>query len=126
PALPDKLDSLDLELSTELSSSHHYLRLHETPKLGVHQTGSSSMQPMLRFEATAQLHVLISDLRRRVQLLDADIEEEERKSRVFNPANHSYPMLALSLRERRDNLQTTVATLQKQLTILPPASERAA
>ncbi|MDH2357913.1 hypothetical protein QCM80_46745, partial [Bradyrhizobium sp. SSUT112] len=42
PALPDKLDSLDLELSTELSSSHHYLRLHETPKLGVHQTGSSS------------------------------------------------------------------------------------
>ncbi|MCK1707912.1 MULTISPECIES: hypothetical protein [unclassified Bradyrhizobium] len=84
------------------------------------------MQPMLRFEATAQLHALISDLRRRVQLLDADIEEEERKSRVFNPANHSYPMLALSLRERRDNLQTTVATLQKQLTILPPASERAA
>jgi hypothetical protein len=31
------------------------------------------------------------------------------------------------LRERRDNLQTTVATLQKQLeTILPAASERAA
>jgi hypothetical protein len=34
-------------------------------------------------------------------------------------------MLALTLRERRDNLRTTVATLQKQLeTILP--SERAA
>jgi chromosome segregation ATPase len=87
------------------------------------------MQPMPRFEATAptKLHALISDLRRRVQFLDADIEEEERKSRVFDPANHSYSMLALTLRERRGNLQTTVATLQKQLeTVLHPASERAA
>jgi hypothetical protein len=87
------------------------------------------MQQMPRFDATAptKLHALISDLRWRVQLLNADIVEEERKSRIFDPANHSYPMLALTLRERRDNLQTTVATLQKQLeTILPPASERAA
>ncbi|MGY4496084.1 hypothetical protein ACVWYH_000011 [Bradyrhizobium sp. GM24.11] len=87
------------------------------------------MQPMPRFEATAptQLHALISDLRWRVQLLDADIEEEERKSRVFDPASYSYSKLALTLRERRDNLQTAVTTLQKQLkTILPPASERAA
>jgi hypothetical protein len=42
PALPDKLDRLDLELSTELSSPHDHLRLNETPKLGVHQTGNSS------------------------------------------------------------------------------------
>jgi hypothetical protein len=85
------------------------------------------MQPMPHFKANAKLDALISDLRWRVQLLDADIEEEERKSRVFDPANHSYPMLALTLRERRDNLQTTVATLQKQLeTILLPGSERAA
>jgi len=60
-------------------------------------------------------------------MVEADIEEEERKSRVFDPANHSYSMLALTLRERRDNLQTTVAALQKQLkTIVPPTSERAA
>lgn len=87
------------------------------------------MQPMPRFEATAptQLHALISDLRWRVQLLDADIVLEGRRSRVFDPASHSYSMLALTLRERRDNLQTTVTTLQKQLkSILPPASERAA
>lgn len=49
------------------------------------------MQPMPRFETTAptRLHALISDLRWRVQLLDADIEEQERKSRVFEPASHS-------------------------------------
>src|ERR1700716_2926693 len=47
PALPNQPDRLDLELSTKLSSPHDYLRLHETPKLGVHQTGSSSRAPPL-------------------------------------------------------------------------------
>jgi hypothetical protein len=42
PAFPDKLDRLDLELSTELPSLHDNLRLDKTPNLGVHQTGSSS------------------------------------------------------------------------------------
>src|SRR5215469_8347500 len=43
PTLPDQLDSLKLELSTEPSSLHGTLRLHETPNRGVHQTGSSSV-----------------------------------------------------------------------------------
>lgn len=37
-----QLDRLKLELATEPSSLHGYLRPHETPNLGVHQTGSSS------------------------------------------------------------------------------------
>src|SRR3979411_383201 len=48
PALPNQPDRLDLELSTKLSSPHDYLRLHETPKLGVHQTGRSSSNPSSR------------------------------------------------------------------------------
>jgi hypothetical protein len=83
------------------------------------------MQPMPHFKANAKLDALISDLRWRVQLLDADIEEEERKSRVFNRANPSYSRLALTMRERRDNLQTTVAALQKQLeTLMSVTNER--
>ena len=82
------------------------------------------MQPTSRFEATAatQLHALISDLRWRVQLLDADIAEEERKAGVCDAADLTYPMLALTLRARRDNLLATVSTLQSQLdSIAPPA-----
>ena len=82
------------------------------------------MQPTSRFEATAatQLHALISDLRWRVQLLDADILEEERKAGISDAADLTYPMLALTLRARRDNLLATVTTLQKQLdAIAPPA-----
>jgi hypothetical protein len=75
------------------------------------------MQPMSRFEATAttQLHALISDLKWRIQLLDADVQEEERKAGVSDPANHAYPILAQTLRARRDNLLATITTLQKQL-----------
>jgi len=82
------------------------------------------MQPTSRFEASAttQLSALISDLRWRIQLLDADISEEEHKAGVSDAADLTYPMLALTLRARRDNLFATVTTLQKQLdAIAPPA-----
>jgi hypothetical protein len=32
--------------STELTSSHDYLRLHKTPELGVHQTGKPPVSPV--------------------------------------------------------------------------------
>ncbi|MGB3446207.1 MAG: aldehyde dehydrogenase family protein [Xanthobacteraceae bacterium] len=44
PARSDQLHRLKLELPTELPSLHGNLRLHETPNLGVHQTGSSSAE----------------------------------------------------------------------------------
>jgi hypothetical protein len=83
------------------------------------------MQPMSRLEATAttQLRALIADLRWRVQLLDADIKEEERKTGVFDPASLAYPILALTLRGRRDNLQATVATLQRRLEAIVPTAD---
>lgn len=83
------------------------------------------MQQVSRFEATAvtQLHALISDLRWRVQLLDADIQEEEQKAGAFDPASPAYPMLGLTLRARRDNLIATVATLQAQLRATDPSAD---
>jgi hypothetical protein len=75
------------------------------------------MQPMSRFEATVptQLHALISDLRWRTQMLDADILEEERKAGISDPKNLAYPLLALNLRARRDNLQTSITILENRL-----------
>jgi hypothetical protein len=83
------------------------------------------MQPTSRFEATAatQLSALISDLRWRVQLLDADILEEERKAGVSDASDVTYPMMALTLRARRDNLLATVTTLQRQLDAVAPAAD---
>lgn len=72
------------------------------------------MQSTSRFEPTAslQLHALISDLQWRVQMLDADIAEEERSAGNADPGSATYSMLALALRARRDNLQTSIALLQ--------------
>lgn len=81
------------------------------------------MQPLSRFEANTptQLHALISDLKWRAQLLDADIGEEERKAGITDPANPTYPMLAITLRGRRDNLLATIAMLASKLETLAPS-----
>ncbi|WP_314962815.1 hypothetical protein [Bradyrhizobium cosmicum] len=75
------------------------------------------MQSKSRFEATAslQLHVLISDLNWRVQMLERDIAEEERNAGNADPGSPSYSMLALTLRMRRDNLRTSIAMLEGRL-----------
>ena len=75
------------------------------------------MQSTSRFEATipTQLHVLISDLRWRTQMLNADIQEEERRAGISDPNNLAYPMLAQNLRARRDNLQVSIAILESRI-----------
>ena len=86
------------------------------------------MQPTSRFEATipTQLHALISDLRWRTQMLDADILEEERKAGISDPKNLAYPMLALNLRARRDNIRMSITVLESRLEKQSTAWSRAA
>ena len=75
------------------------------------------MQSTSRFEATAslQLHVLIADLNWRLQMLERDIAEEERRSGSADPGSPTYSTLALSLRARRDNLRTSIAMLEGRI-----------
>ncbi len=51
------------------------------------------MHPTSRFEATmpTQLHALISDLRWRLRMIDADILEEERKAESAIPRTSPTP-----------------------------------
>jgi hypothetical protein len=75
------------------------------------------MQPTSRFEATipTQLHALISDLRWRIQMIEADILEDERRAGISDPKNLAYPMLAQNLRARRDNIRVSIAILESRL-----------
>ena len=72
------------------------------------------MQQMSRFDASTIMHLpaLISDLHWRVRMLDADIQEAELKANNSDPSSLTYPMLALTLRERRNNLRASIATLE--------------
>jgi hypothetical protein len=62
-----------------------------------------------------KLHALISDLRWRVQLLDSDIQDEEKRAGISNVSNTAYPILARNLRTRRGNLLATITMLESQL-----------
>jgi len=59
-----------------------------------------------------RLNTFLSDLQHRVEVLTADIEQEEGRARKFNPADPAYPVLASSLRTRRQNLLATISMLQ--------------
>jgi hypothetical protein len=61
-----------------------------------------------------QLSVLIADLWWRVDLMNSDILEEEAKAGVFDVRQQAYPLLALNLRARRDNLVSTISVLEER------------
>jgi hypothetical protein len=73
------------------------------------------MQEVSRSGTTGelQLNALIADLWWRVDLMNSDIVEEEARAGVFDIRQRSYPLLALNLRERRDNLISTISVLEE-------------
>ena len=63
----------------------------------------------------AVIQGMIGDLERTVQILNVDICTEEERVRVFDRSEPTYPILARTLRARRDNLNVTIAFLAQRL-----------
>jgi hypothetical protein len=59
-----------------------------------------------------QIATLIESLLRSVELLTVDIEHEEARVGVRVLSDPAYPVLARSLRVRRDNIRVTIASLE--------------
>jgi hypothetical protein len=59
-----------------------------------------------------QIGTLIGSLSRSVALLTTDIEHEETRVGVRDLADPAYPVLAWTLRARRENIGTTIAMLE--------------
>ena len=55
---------------------------------------------------------LVCDLRRLVRLLDHDINFEEERTGICNPASSNHSAIARQLRTRRDNLAATICELE--------------
>ena len=64
--------------------------------------------------APAQIEALIVSLSKGVQLLDEEVEAEERRSRCRDCNDTAYSLLARNLRERRKNLSVTIGALQER------------
>ena len=67
---------------------------------------------------TAQIQIMIEDLRRRVILLDTDIEAIEAYERQVDPTNAAYPIAARTIKARRNNLIRTISLLEAKLSTL--------
>ena len=74
--------------------------------------------------ATNELHIatLIANLSRSVEILTADIEHEEARAGVRDVLDPTYPVLARSLRVRRENLMETIALLAASVQGKPKAA----
>jgi hypothetical protein len=85
------------------------------------------MQPTYSSGTTGsmRLQALIADLQWKIQLFNSDIADEELRTGVFNVSSVAYPLVAKDLRERRDNLVATIATLEAQLRDLDPLARAA-
>ena len=59
-----------------------------------------------------QIATLIGSLSRSVELLTGDIEHEESRVGVRDASDPAYPVLARSLRARRENIGATIAMLE--------------
>ena len=59
-----------------------------------------------------RIATLIGNLSRSVELLTVDIEHEETQAGVRDLSDPAYPVLARSLRVRRDNLMETISLLE--------------
>jgi len=71
-----------------------------------------------------QVATLIDDLSRSLDILTADIDHEEMRAGVRDLADPAYPMLARTLRARRDNIRATIASLEALVQATPKASQR--
>jgi hypothetical protein len=65
---------------------------------------------------------LIGSLSRSVVILTADIEHEEARAGVRDLSDPTYPVLARSLRTRRENIGVTIASLEAFLQGTPKAA----
>lgn len=65
----------------------------------------------------ADIEMMIADFGRKRAELDAQIAAEEERCGMSDPNHFKYPMTAKSLRNRRDNLESSLAELAVQLEI---------
>lgn len=69
-----------------------------------------------------RIATVIADLCRSVALLTVDIEHEEERAGVHDISAPAYPVLARSLRMRRDNIAATIASLEQAIHGVPKAA----
>ena len=69
-----------------------------------------------------QIATLIGNLSRTVEILTSDIAHEEARAGVCDLLDPTYPVLARSLRARRENIEVTIGSLEALVRETPKAA----
>jgi hypothetical protein len=81
-------------------------------------------QSQASLKELTQINTLIAALTRSVELLNVDIDFEERRANVRDLSDPAYTILARQLRRRRDNLKETITALKARLPSEQPLETR--
>jgi hypothetical protein len=63
----------------------------------------------------AQIEKLIGRLASTAEIIDTDIRHEEQLASVSDPCDPAYPMIARTLKARRDNLMASIVFLRSMV-----------
>jgi hypothetical protein len=96
-----------LDLETNWTGQHVSKRVKRMTKQQLFETSANRAS-----QETTQIETLIGRLARTAELMDADINQEEKLASVSDPRDPAYPMIARSLKARRDNLTASISSLQ--------------
>lgn len=77
--------------------------------MNLHQRGTFRRKER---EERASVGTLLSDLRRSLEIIKADLQFEEKQAQWPSPEDPRYPVAARSLRDRRDNIAATIRLLE--------------
>jgi hypothetical protein len=74
-----------------------------------------AMSAKPKYDREACLRAFAADMQRRATILERDIEAEEVQFGRHDPADVAYPLTAKSMRDRRQKISYTIATLQSAM-----------
>jgi hypothetical protein len=75
----------------------------------------ANFDPGERQRRAAQIEFMIAEMEKAAVELDREIEAEQTRSRIHDPAHFAYPTYAKAAGVRRDNLRRSIAKLKEHI-----------
>jgi hypothetical protein len=68
-----------------------------------------------KYDRQMQLRAFAAEMQRTAAILEREIKAEEDRARRYDPTDVTYPLTAKAMRNRRQKISFTIATLQRAM-----------
>jgi hypothetical protein len=104
-----------MERSMAFSDTWQQQHMRARPRFVQARARSDEQELNLASRRRSQIEAMIADLDRLANELDRDIQAEQSRAGIHDPANFAYPTYAKALLVRRDNLRRSAQELKTKL-----------